>query len=67
MDHNTDSIIDLNNAEDEQLKKLHQIVRDAIREEKLIIVQLQHPVKEILSPGQQLSAAGHDQHRGLCR
>jgi len=55
MDHNTDSIIDLNNAEDEQLKKLHQIVRDAIREEKLIIDQLQHPVKEILSPGQQLS------------
>jgi len=55
MDHNTDSIIDLNNAEDEQLKKLHQIVRDAIREEKLIIDQLQHPVKEILSPSQQLS------------
>lgn len=55
MDHNTDSIIDLNNAEDEQLKKLHQIVRDAIKEEKLIIDQLQHPVKEILSPGQQLS------------
>lgn len=55
MDSSLDTITDLNNAEDEQLKKLHQIVRDAIKEEKLIIDQLQHPVKEILSPGQQLS------------
>ncbi len=55
MNSNIDTINDLNNAEDEQLKKLHQIVNDAIMEEKLIIDKLQHPVKEILSPGQKLS------------
>jgi uncharacterized membrane protein len=55
MDNNIDSINDLNNSKDEQLKKLHQLVEDAIKEEKLIVDQLQHPVKEILTPGQQLS------------
>lgn len=50
-----DSINDLNKAQDEQLKKLHLIVKDAIKEERLIIDELQHPIKEILSPGQKLS------------
>jgi len=51
----TDSINNLNKAQDEQLKKLHLIVKDAIKEERLIIDELQHPVKEILSSGQKLS------------
>jgi uncharacterized membrane protein len=51
----SNTVAELNNSEDEQLQKLHQIVRDAIKEERLIIDQLQHPVKEILSPGQKLS------------
>src|SRR5437867_12917623 len=55
MNSSIDSINDLNNAEDEQLEKLHQIVKDAIKEEKLIIDKLQNPVKEILSAGQKLS------------
>jgi uncharacterized membrane protein len=55
MDSSINSINDLNKAEDEQLKKLHRIVEDAIKEEKLIIDKLQHPVKEILSAGQKLS------------
>src|SRR5689334_25413331 len=50
-----DSINDLNKVQDEQLKKLHLIVKDAIKEEKLIIDELQHPIKEVLSPGQKLS------------
>lgn len=42
MNNNIDSINDLNNSKDEQLKKLHQLVEDAIKEEKLIVDQLQH-------------------------
>lgn len=55
MNSNIDKIEEINKGEDEQLKKLHIIVEDAIKEEKLIIDRLQHPVKEILSPGQKLS------------
>jgi uncharacterized membrane protein len=55
MNKSADSIDNLNKAGDEQLEKLHLIVKDAIREEKLIIEELQHPVKEVLSPGQKLS------------
>jgi len=50
-----DKLEDISKGEDEQLKKLHNIVEDAIKEEKLIIDKLQHPVKEILSPGEKLS------------
>ena len=55
MNSNIDKIEEINKGEDEQLKKLHIIVEDAIKEEKLIIDRLQHTVKEILSPGQKLS------------
>jgi len=55
MNQSIDSIDNLNKAGDEQLEKLHLIVKDAIKEEKLIIDALQHPVKEVLSPGQKLS------------
>lgn len=55
MKSSLDKIADISKGEDEQLRKLHGIVEDAIKEEKLIIDKLQHPVKEILSPGQKLS------------
>jgi len=55
MNNNTDSITDIYKAEDQQQKRLRQIVKDAIQEEKLIMDELRHPVKEILSPGQKLS------------
>lgn len=41
--------------EDEFLSKLQKIVNDTIREEGLIIHNLLHPPKEILSKGQKLS------------
>lgn len=42
-------------SEDEQLTKLQQIVKRAIEEEKLIIENLLHQPKEILSRGQSIS------------
>jgi uncharacterized membrane protein len=41
--------------EDDFLSKLHKIVNDTIAEEDLIINNLLHPPKEILSQGQKLS------------
>ncbi len=41
--------------ESEQLQKLHGIVEDAIKEEKLIINNLSNPPDELLSPGQKIS------------
>ena len=49
---------DVNNllkSEDEQLTKLQQIVKQAIAEEKLIVENLLHQPKEILSRGQSIS------------
>ena len=46
----TDSINNLNKAQDEQLKKLHLIVKDAIKEERLIIDELQHRRKKFYLP-----------------
>ena len=43
------------NAENLQLKKMHEIVEKSIEDEKLIIDNLLHPPKEILSNGQKLS------------
>ena len=40
---------------DQQLKKLHQIVADTLKEEELIISNLLHPPKEVLSRGQKIS------------
>ncbi|MCO4291464.1 DUF1003 domain-containing protein [Solitalea sp. MAHUQ-68] len=37
------------------MKKLHQLVDDAIKEEKLIINKLQHPPEELILKGQKLS------------
>jgi uncharacterized membrane protein len=48
-------IDDLFENENEQIRKLHQIVADAIREEKLIIANLLNPPKEILTAGQKVS------------
>lgn len=42
-------------SEDEQLTKLQQIVKQAIAEEKLIVENLLHQPKEILSRGQSIS------------
>lgn len=45
----------ITSQEDEFLTKLHRIVNDTIHEEGLIINNLLHPPKEILSQGQKLS------------
>jgi uncharacterized membrane protein len=42
-------------TEDEQLNRLHQIVEQAIEEEKLIVENLLHPPEEILTKGQTIS------------
>ena len=42
-------------SEQEQLHKLRQIVKQAIAEEKLIVENLLHQPKEILSRGQSIS------------
>ena len=51
----TDDIYSLNKSHDDQIKKLHAIVEDAINEEALIIDNLQHPDAEFLTKGQKLS------------
>ena len=43
------------NEQNEHLNKLHQIVDDTIKEEKLIINNLLNPEKEILTRGQSIS------------
>src|SRR5579872_6076706 len=50
-----DEIDQLYKAEDEQIKKLHVIVEDAIKEEALIIEELNHPPQDVLSKGEALS------------
>ena len=45
----------ITSQEDEFLSKLHKIVNDTIHEEGLIINNLLHPPREILSQGQRLS------------
>ena len=50
-----ESITSLNKAQDDQIKKLHEIVEEAIKEEELIMDKLQHPDEEFLSKGQKLS------------
>ena len=50
-----DDIDSLNKSQDEQIKKLHAIVEDAINEEALIIDNLKHPDVELLTKGQKLS------------
>ena len=42
-------------SEDEQLSKLQQIVQQTVKEEKLIVENLLHQPKEILSRGQSIS------------
>ena len=42
-------------TENEQLKKLHQIVSEAIKEEELIVTNLLHPPHETLTRGQLIS------------
>lgn len=53
MDNKT--IEQLLGDENEHLEKLHQIVKDAIQSEELIIKNLLNPPAEILSPGQKIS------------
>jgi uncharacterized membrane protein len=48
-------INDLLKSEDEQLTKLQQIVKQAIKEEKLIVENLMHQPLEDLSRGQRIS------------
>ncbi|MHB1178724.1 MAG: DUF1003 domain-containing protein [Daejeonella sp.] len=48
-------IENLHKSEDEQLTKLQQIVQKAFAEEKLIVENLLHQPKEILSRGQNIS------------
>ncbi len=49
------NITNLLKSEDEQLSKLQQIVKQSIAEEKLIVENLLHQPKEILSRGQSIS------------
>lgn len=49
---------DINNlleAENEQIKKLQEIVKKSISDENLIIENLLHPPKEVLTKGQKIS------------
>lgn len=49
---------DINNllqAESEQLKKLQEIVKKSIEDENLVIENLLHPPKEVLTKGQKIS------------
>jgi uncharacterized membrane protein len=46
---------EMTSQEDEFISKLHKIVNDTILEQDLIINNLLHPPKEILSKGQKLS------------
>jgi uncharacterized membrane protein len=48
-------VSDLLEEEDEQLGKLQIIVKQMIEEEKLIVENLLHPPKEVLSKGQTIS------------
>jgi uncharacterized membrane protein len=52
---NTDILNKLSANENDYLNKLHKIVEDTIKEEGLIINNLLHPPKEVLSRGQKLS------------
>lgn len=46
---------ELLSEQDAQLRKLHTIVKDTINEEELIIKNLLHPPKEIITTGQSIS------------
>lgn len=48
-------IDELLSSENEHLNKLHQIVRETLKEEKLIIHNLLNPPLEVLSQGQKIS------------
>ena len=48
-------MLDLLKSENENLQKLHSIVSKAIREEKLVMENLLHPPKDILTGGQKVS------------
>jgi uncharacterized membrane protein len=52
---NNTSIEELLSQENEQIKKLHQIVQDTLKAEELIIQNLLNPPIETLSRGQQIS------------
>lgn len=52
MDKDIDKLLQ---NENEQLKKLQEIVKKSIAEEDLIIENLLHPPKEILTKGQEIS------------
>jgi uncharacterized membrane protein len=54
-DMNEDEIQKLFATENEHLKKLNQIVSDAMKEEELIVSNLLHPPQDVLSRGQRLS------------
>jgi len=43
------------NEQNEQLKKLHNIVKETVNEEQLIINNLLHPAKEMITRGQSIS------------
>ena len=51
----TSDIDQLLTAENENLRKLHHIVEQSIKEEKLIINELQNPPEEMLTRGQKIS------------
>lgn len=49
------NIDELIKDENNQIQKLHKIVKETIKEEELITNKLLHPPKEMISPGQKIS------------
>lgn len=52
MDKDISSLLQ---SENEQLAKLHNIVKQTIEDERLIVENLIHPPKELLTRGQKIS------------
>lgn len=52
---NNSDINEMLSDQSEQVKKLHEIVKKALSEEKLIVNNLLHPPKEIITRGQSIS------------
>lgn len=48
-------IAQLIKSDSKQINKLHEIVSEALKEQKLVIENLKHPAHELLTPGQKLS------------
>ena len=55
MDIDKEEINEILNVQDAQIKKLHEIVLQSIKEEDILVSNLLHPPAEKLTPGQHVS------------